>query len=548
MNSKNLITSIGQSHRSTLLKLQHYIENRRFSEVVSIASEKVKKFPDIVGYKKALAFCLGSTGDLYGSEKIWLELINIDPFDEETLINLADIELRLGKVDASLGLLKLSSEYHPKSIKAWLNMANAYLLKGDYKSALNVSLQAINIDSKNADGFQNFGSSLFNLGMFEEAKHAFETALILNPNLQESKSSLSMVLAKQNNFNASLAILNELIFYSKKTDRIPIEQLKWDASLVHLRLGNIEKGFEYYEYGMHPDVRGHLIRSPHRSFKVPKWSPSLTKEQPVLVWREQGIGDEILFLTCLRDFINIGFTPIIETDKRLISIYERSFPNIIVREAKSRIEYPHDSYYDDFGSHIPMGSLLTFFRKNLIDFPNSSGYLLPDNLLVSKWRERINQRKNLKKKIIGISWKGGLSDPLRNFKYTNLIDWSHLLMNSNYEFVNLQYGDCSQEISEVESSLGIKINTWDDLNLKNDIDDIFGLLANLDHLVTVSTAIWMFAASIGTPTTLLLNTNHWTMFDQNYTPFFPNVKCLVTEGSQVIPDLLPQALLSLQDS
>jgi len=64
----------------------------------------------------------------------------------------------------------------------------------------------------------------------------------------------------------------------------------------------------------------------------------------------------------------------------------------------------------------------------------------------------------------------------------------------------------------------------------------------------VSTAIWMFASSLGTPTTLLLNTNHWTMFDQNYTPFFPNVKCLVTEGSQVITDLLPQALLSLQDS
>jgi hypothetical protein len=195
-----------------------------------------------------------------------------------------------------------------------------------------------------------------------------------------------------------------------------------------------------------------------------------------------------------------------------------------------------------------MGSLMNFFRKNISKFPNSSGYLLPDNLLVSKWRDRISQRKKLKKKFIGISWKGGLSDPLRNFKYTKLIDWSYLLTNPNYEFVNLQYGDCSQELLEIESSLGIKIHTWDDLNLKNDIDDIFGLLANLDHLVTVSTAIWMFAASVGTPTTLLLQTNHWTMFDKNYTPFFPNVKCLVTDSSQVIPDLLPRALEMLQDS
>jgi len=532
-----------------LNKIQSLLERRDFDIAQDLAIENLKKYPDIVGFKKALAFCLGATGDLYNSKEMWLELINIDPYNEENLINLADIELKLGRIDSSLGLMKLSSEYHPTSIKSWLNMAGAYLLKGDFQNALNVSLQAVNIDPQNADGFQNLGSSLFNLGMFTEAKHAFETALLLNPNLQESKSSLSMVLAKQNDFNGSEKILNELIKYSKKTDRIPIEQLKWDAALIYLRLGNLEKGFEYYEYGMHPEVRGHLIRKPNRSFNVPRWTPNLSKEQPVLIWREQGIGDEVLFLTCLHDFIDSGFTPIIETDKRLIPIYERSFPNTTVREAKFRIDYPHDSYYDDFGSHLPMGSLMTFFRRDLSDFPNSSGYLLPDNLLVSKWQDRINFRKNQQRKFIGISWKGGLSDPLRNSKYTKLIDWSNLLNNPNYEFVNLQYGDCSDELLEVETALGIKIHRWDDLDLKNDIDDIFGLLANLDGLVTVSTAIWMFAAAVGTPTTLLLQTNHWTMFDQDYTPFFPNVKCLVTdERNQVIPDLLPQALLALNNT
>jgi len=542
---KSPVSSHLSSHSLVLNKIQLLLENRDYEIAHELAAENLIKYPEIVGFKKALAFCLGSTGDLYGSKELWLELININPYDEENLINLADIELRLGRVDSSLALMKLCSEYHPTSIKSWLNMAGAFLLKGDFQNALNVSLQAVKIAPQNADGFQNLGSSLFNLGMFQEAQHAFETALLLNPNLQESKSSLSMILAKKNDFNGSIKILNELILNSKKTDRIPIEQLKWDAALIHLRLGNLKKGFEYYEYGFHSEVRGHLTRKPIRSFKVPKWTPNLSKDQPVLIWREQGIGDEILFLTCLHNFIKSGFTPIIETDKRLISIYKRSFPGIIVREAKFRIEYPHDSYYFDFGSHIPMGSLMGFFRKNLNDFPNSSGYLLPDALLVSKWRDRINSLKLNYKKVIGISWKGGLSDPIRNLKYTNLIDWSYLLSNPNYEFVNLQYGDCSDEIHDVESALGIKIHRWDDLNLKNDIDDIFGLLKNLDQLVTVSTAIWMFAASLGTPTTLLLQSSHWTMFDQNYTPFFPKVKCLVTNSNQVIPNLLPKALLTI---
>jgi tetratricopeptide (TPR) repeat protein len=548
MSFKKMHNNLSSSPAAVLNKIQILLEERDYLNATNIASKYIKKYPNIQGFKKALAFCYGATGNLYGSKKLWMELININPYDEEILINLADIELRLGRVDSSLGLMKLASEYHPTSIKSWLNMAGAYLLKGEFQNALDVSLQAVNIDPKNADGFQNLGSSLFNLGMFKEARHAFETALLLNPNLQEAKSSLSMVFAKQNEFLISAEILDNLILNSKKTDRIPIEQLKWDAALIHLRLGNLSTGFEYYEYGFHPEVRGHLIRKPHRSFKVDKWTPDMPKNQPVLVWREQGIGDEILFMTCLHDLIKSGYEPIIETDKRLISIYQRSFPNVVVREALFNNAYPHDSPYEDFGSHIPMGSLMKAYRNTIDSFPNSAGYLVPDHLLVAKWRDRLKELRRPNKKIIGLSWKGGISDPLRNSKYTKLIDWSYLLSNPNFEFINFQYGDCLNEIREVEAILGIKIHRWDDLNLKQDIEDIYGLLANIDQLITVSTAVWMFSASIGTPTTLLLHTNHWTMFDQNFIPFFPNVKCLVAGNNESIPELLPQAVLSFQST
>jgi hypothetical protein len=53
----------------------------------------------------------------------------------------------------------------------------------------------------------------------------------------------------------------------------------------------------------------------------------------------------------------------------------------------------------------------------------------------------------------------------------------------------------------------------------------------------------MFSASIGTPTTLLLHTPHWTMFDQNFTPFFPHVNCIVAEGNEKITDLLQKVTL-----
>lgn len=527
------------NHNINFSRIKRLLDNKDYLVALNTSVKFLTIYPDAIGYKKAAAFCHSALGNLTDAKELWLELVNTDPFDEETLINLADIEQRMGRFDSALGLLKLASEYHPTSIKPYLNMGGLYLLKNEFTNALNVSLQAVTIDPKHADGFQNLGSSFFNLAMFDEAKHAFDTSLLLNPNSTDAKTSLAVILAKQNKVDEALSIFEELISNHIVSDRIPIAQLKWDSSLLFLRAGNLEKGFEYYEYGMSSEVRGHLIRRPSRTFKVPKWSPDASKTESVLVWREQGIGDEILFSTCIQNLIDDGFYPIIETDKRLIPIYERSFPTIKVREAKFLVEFPHDSFYEDFGTHIPLGSLLFFYRKSLNQFPNSSSYLLPEYALVSKWRSRLSKFGT--KKLIGISWKGGLADPLRNSKYTKLAKWDTLL-KADYVFINLQYGDCIDEIREVESALGITIHTWEDLDLKNDLEDIFALLKNIHHVVSVSTAIWMFAAAVGTPTSVLLHTPHWTMFDQDYTPFFPDVNCLVTNQSEDIPDLLPVVL------
>jgi len=282
-----------------------------------------------------------------------------------------------------------------------------------------------------------------------------------------------------------------------------------------------------------------------RNFEVPRWSPNTPKNQTVLVWREQGIGDEIVFLTCLQDLIELGFNPIVECDKRLVPLIQRSFPTVLAREAMHRLDYPHDSLHKDFDCHIPMGSLMKHFRQEFSNFHDSGNYIKPDSNIVNKWRERLGPIAN-GKKTIGISWKSGLTDPLRNAKHSSLLDWSELLTIKNLEFINLQYGNCIEEIKSVEKILGVKIHTWKDLDLKNDIEDIIGLLANLDHVVTTSSAVWTFAASSGTTTSLLLHTPHWTMFNQIKIPFFPKVHCHVTEPSQPVYKLLTDVIKEIE--
>jgi hypothetical protein len=313
-----------------------------------------------------------------------------------------------------------------------------------------------------------------------------------------------------------------------------------------MRLGHLEKAWAYYEEGLNPEVQGVKVRHPHRSFNVPRWTPQTPTGQTVLVWREQGIGDDVIFLTCLQDLIDAGYQPLVECDARMIDLLQRSFPTITAREAIYRMEYPHDSPYDDFDCHIPMGSLMQHFRPRLDSFHHKNGaYLKVDSAKQSKWSERLESlRKG--KKLVGITWRGGLTDAVGQMKYTQLMDWAPLLSSEELMFVNLQFGDCEQELSQVESALGIQIHRWSDLDLKNDLDDVCALISCLDDVVTISSAVWTFSAALGARTSLLLSSPHWTMFDQDHVPFFASVKCFYPQSNAAITSVLPLVKQHLQ--
>lgn len=550
MNKRILIaprkSELQSQSQSALTEIQQYLNDKKYPECILKARTSLQIEPANHVYKKYLAFCLGQTGELHEAKAHWLELIEHDPFSEEYLLNLSLIEQKLGRIDSSIGLLKLAAEYHPSSTKPWMSLGEVYSSIGDIQKAVNASLKAIELQPDNAEIFQNLGSNFFSLAMFDEAKHAFETALLLKPEIQEAKSSLSSILFRNGHAKAAADLLEELITKHKPSDRMSLAQLKWNAALIHLRLGNLQKGWEYYEEGFNPEVQGTKTRNPHRSFQVPKWTPDLPKGQTVLVWREQGIGDDVIFMTCLDDLIKAGYVPLVECDKRMIDLVQRSFPNIQARESIYRIDYPHDSPFLDYDCHIPMGSLLSYFRPNLNSFNSRSGkYLKVNQDMRRVWLDRTNKIRN-GKKLVGISWRGGLTDPVGQLKYSQIIDWIPLLSCDDFVFVNLQIGDCEQELKDIESMLKISIHRWSDLDLKNNLDDVCALISCLDEVVTISSAVWTFSAAVGASTSLLLSSPHWTMFDQNYTPFFSSVTCFCTNDNQPISRLMPKVKSHLQ--
>jgi len=544
MNTRMLIaprkTESFTLNRNALDELQLCLNEKRYEDGVLKARTSLQLEPANLAYKKCLAFCLSQIGKLHEAKAVWMELIEHDPFYEEYLLNLSDVEKRLNRLDSAIGLLMLATEYHPESVKPWISLGECHAFNNDSQGSVNASLEVLKRQPNNTDAYQNLGSGFFALAMFDQARYAFETALLLNPHMQEAKSSLSAVLYRQNQAATAAALLEELISKHQTTDRMRLSQLKWNAALIQLRLGNLQKGWSYYEEGLKPEVQGVKVRHPHRTFLVPRWTPQTPVGRTVLVWREQGIGDDVIFMTCLQDLIDAGYKPLVECDARMIDLIQRSFPSITTREAIYRVEYPHDSPYDDFDCHLPMGSLMHYFRPDLDSFHNKSGdYLEVELAKKAIWSKELEKIRN-GKKLVGITWRGGLTDAVGQMKYSKLMDWAPLLSSEEFVFVNLQFGECEQELQEVESALGIHIHRWSDLDLKNDLDDVCALISCLDDVVTVSSAVWTFSAALGARTSLLLSAPHWTMFNQNHIPFFSSVTCFCADNNTNMVSVLPQ--------
>lgn len=206
--------------------------------------------------------------------------------------------------------------------------------------------------------------------------------------------------------------------------------------------------------------------------QTPAWDGS--RVEVLHIPGEQGVGDEVCFAQALLKIKNAVGMIVLETDKRLCAVFERSLgikcvPSHVGMEDGDRVRY----YRDTGLPWLPLGDVLRQVYKHPSHFDRKP-YLtaLPEE--VEKWKAY--------KGRVGISWRGQHgSYPLEDFK--------KLYPNA----VGLQYDLAWDE--EVERP---------EIDLRDDLEGIFGILSNLDRLVTVSTSIAHFAAALGVKTDLII--------------------------------------------
>ena len=97
----------------------------------------------------------------------------------------------------------------------------------------------------------------------------------------------------------------------------------------------------------------------------------------------------------------------------------------------------------------------------------------------------------------------------------------------NVQFVSLQYGDVSAEIED-PSLKEYPIDFLTDVDKKNDIEELFGIVASCDRVVTTSNVTAHIAGALGVPTTVLVNNQaNWRWHNEWQSSYwYSNVKIL----------------------
>jgi hypothetical protein len=208
----------------------------------------------------------------------------------------------------------------------------------------------------------------------------------------------------------------------------------------------------------------------------------------------------------------------------MVTLLQRSFPQATVRAQAYAAAPDFSSIHNDFDVHLPAGSLMRHFRQSLVDFEQSKPYLKAATPLVQRYQRRLGEDRSRLR--VGICWRSGMMDVQRNKNYVSLSAWEGILRRSECVFVNLQYGECQQEVSSANQEFDTYINHWPDVNLKDDLEDVAAIMMGLDLVISAGTAVAQMAAALGVPVYLFTpdNAENWPNFGQDYYPWYTNVR------------------------
>lgn len=500
-----------------------------------------------------LAIAREKAGDFASSVKCYESALELLPDHGELANHMGRLAYRLGMKEVAEKLFLHFLARYPGHHEGANNYACAVRDQGRFEEAIEVLRPAILANPDHAMLWNTMGTVLAEQGEFDTALTFFGEALRLDPDFPK---------ARYNRGNARLALGDAAGALEDCEAALPGAVAGSDRAMMLLarstilmNLGRIAESWDGYEARLDPDfadVTGYSVTD------VPRWTPdSQIAGKRLLVFGEQGLGDEVLFANLLSDVIE-ALGPEgrmhLAVEPRLVELFQRSFPQAevsahgtynyrgrTVRAAPALGDHPQVDLW------TPMGSLLRRFRRELADFPDRPSFLKADPARIAHWREVLATRAPKGPKI-GLLWKSIKLDGARLRYYSPFEHWAPVLATPGCVFVNLQYGDCAAEIAEAVERLGVEIWQPPGIDLKMELDEVAALCSALDLVIGPANATSNIAAACGTPLWLISTPAAWPRLGTDRYPWYPQARVFLPPAFNQWPQVMAEVAAALGEA
>jgi hypothetical protein len=407
------------------------------------------------------------------------------PNDAATLHFLGYIWLTSGKEAFAYQMFRRALQEAPNNHAIWTSLGRAAHELNMTKEAINCFWKSVEIKPDYAMAYSNAAATLVQTSDWESAEKAAKMALECDPTDLNSQLNLShCYLAK-----------------GKWADGWK----QWAKSLG----GKFRKEWTYGDES--------------------RWDGSAGKR--LVIYGEQGLGDEILFASCVDDAIRVSEKVWIDCDPKLENLFKRSFPTAEVHGTR-REEQPEWVLSADPTARCPIGGLPEFFRLNDADFPGTP-YLDADPERVLMWKSLFKSWGDVK--VIGLTTHGGVKANNERGRTLAVEDLEPLLSMKGVRFVSLDYKDNVKDPRIAEFPFAAK---------SEDYDDQAALIAACDMVLGTPTTAQHCAVGLGVKTWCLVPTYHQWRYAYHYYPWGRSMR-LIMQGERSWSDVINQVVKEL---
>ncbi|PLR23428.1 flagellar protein FlbA [Caulobacter zeae] len=477
-----------------------------------------------------LAVAREKTGDFASSMHCYEAALKLLPDESAVAGDLGRLAFRMEMPEIAAKLFMHCLNANPASLEATNNLACALRDLNQESAAIDILKPAIQTNPTQPVLWNTLGTVMCSLGEGRTAVTFFDEALRLAPLFGKGLHNRAFARLDLGDVEGALADCDAGILVADSAE--DLAAMSFARSTILLALGRVTEGWAAYSARLSTELAG----VPNYQFPVKRWTPDQGfAGKHILVVAEQGLGDEVMFANTLPDVAEAvgpdgGLSILVE--RRLVPLFERSYPeaNVAVHRTVSYQGhiYRDAPFIEDWSGidcWVPMGSLLETLRPSVEAFPQRERFLTPDPERVAHWKKVLEDAPPGPK--VGLLWKSLKLNAERARLFSPFELWEPVLKTPGVSFINLQYGDCDEEIAYAREQLGVEIWTPPGIDLKQDLDDVAALSCALDLVIGFSNATINLAGACGAPIWMLTGAASWTRLGSDHSPWYPQCRCFI---------------------